>query len=129
MISSDANNALLAKHALTYNSREQVTSATVTDPVTNATRTLTNVYCEPADVTAGNCPQVGLLRRVDGPRTDVNDLRDYAACAQNLYRATTRSDSFLARLCMHESLNTSQANGVISRPGFSRVFRGRAYLL
>ncbi len=74
----DAGNALVAKQALTYNSREQVLTATVTDPATNATRTLTYTYCEQADVAAGQCPLVGLLRRIDGPRTDVQDHTDYA---------------------------------------------------
>jgi RHS repeat-associated protein len=74
----DAGNALVAKQTLTYNSREQVLTATATDPATNATRRTTFAYCEAADVSAGTCPRVGLLKTLDGPRTDVSDVTTYA---------------------------------------------------
>ncbi len=34
-------------------------------------------YCEQADVTAGTCPLIGQIIKVDGPRTDVSDLTTY----------------------------------------------------
>ncbi len=68
---------LVAKHTTTYNARQQANSATVTDPTTNATRTTTLAYCEQSDVTAGTCPIVGQLRRVDGPRSGSSDVVDY----------------------------------------------------
>jgi RHS repeat-associated protein len=34
-------------------------------------------YCSQSDVTAGTCPLVGLLRSVDGVRTDVPDITTY----------------------------------------------------
>ncbi len=73
----DASGALVAKHSVTYNARQQVTSTTATDPTTNATRTATFTYCEQADVNDNTCPLVGQLGRVDGPRSDVNDVLDY----------------------------------------------------
>lgn len=45
-------------------------------------------YCEQADVDAGTCPVLGLVTKVDGPRTNVSDITsvsyfaaDDAACA------------------------------------------------
>lgn len=51
---------------------------TETDPATQRTRTWTYSYCQQADVDQGTCPLVGLLRQVDGPRTNVSDLTTYA---------------------------------------------------
>ena len=61
---------------ITRNARLQPTSAAVRDTVTNEIRTSTFSYCEAADVAAANstCPILGLLKSVDGPRTDVNDI-------------------------------------------------------
>lgn len=58
------------------NSRLQPVTVTVRDTVTNELRATTFAYCETADVTApnSNCPTLGLLKSVDGPRTDVNDV-------------------------------------------------------
>lgn len=58
------------------NARLQPVSLAVRDTVTNEVRTTTYAYCEAADVAATNstCPILGLLKSVDGPRTDVNDV-------------------------------------------------------
>ncbi|TXI48654.1 MAG: RHS repeat protein [Lysobacter sp.] len=64
----------VAQRTMAYNARRQPTSVTVTDPATNAARTRTLTYCEQADVAAGTCPIIGLLKTVDGPRTDVGDV-------------------------------------------------------
>ena len=47
-------------------------------------------YCEPAGVTAGTCPIVGLVLSIDGPRTDISDVTTYtyrqlddSTCASN----------------------------------------------
>jgi len=74
----DAVNVLVGKQAWTYNSRGQNLTATQVDPVTNALRTTTTTYCEQADVTAGTCPLIGLVKAIDGPRTDVSDVTTYA---------------------------------------------------
>jgi RHS repeat-associated protein len=76
----DMANTLKAKTAWTYNSRNQVTSITRTDPsvTPNVTRAATVTYCEAADVAANTCPFVGLVKAVDGSRTDVNDVITYA---------------------------------------------------
>ncbi|MEG3790981.1 DUF6531 domain-containing protein, partial [Lysobacter sp. CCNWLW3] len=62
------------------NARQQPTSVAVRDTATNATRTTAYAYCEAADVAASNstCPLLGLLKSVDGPRTDVGDVTTYA---------------------------------------------------
>ncbi|NUO75851.1 MAG: RHS repeat protein [Lysobacter sp.] len=67
------------------NARQQATSVTVHDTVTNATRTTTYAYCEAADVAASNstCPLLGLPKSVDGPRTDVSDVATYAYYASD----------------------------------------------
>ncbi|KRA17312.1 hypothetical protein ASD69_11435 [Lysobacter sp. Root604] len=65
---------------ITRNARQQATAVTVRDTTTNATRTTAYAYCEAADVAASNstCPLLGLLKSVDGPRTDLNDVTAYA---------------------------------------------------
>lgn len=68
------------------NARLQPASVTVKDTATpNETRTTTYTYCEQADVTAGTCPLVGQVIKVDGPRTDVADVTTYT------YRASDES--------------------------------------
>ncbi|TXI47602.1 MAG: RHS repeat protein, partial [Lysobacter sp.] len=62
----------------TRNARQQVVQTQWKDLADNATRTATYTYCEQADVAGGLCPQVGLLLRMDGPRSDTNDLVHYA---------------------------------------------------
>ena len=80
----------LQRTSYTYNSRGQVLTATITDPATSASRTTTLSYCEPTDVSAGICPLAGLLKSVDGPRSDVADVTtftyraaDEAGCASS----------------------------------------------
>ncbi|QWP75986.1 RHS repeat protein [Lysobacter sp. K5869] len=61
------------------NVRLQPASIAVRDTTTNEVRTTTYAYCEAADVAAANstCPTLGLLKSVDGPRTDVSDIVSY----------------------------------------------------
>lgn len=61
------------------NTRLQPSSVSVRDVVTNEVRTTSYAYCEETDVTASNssCPIVGLLKRIDGARTDVNDVTNF----------------------------------------------------
>lgn len=62
-----------------FNSRRQPTANTVTDTASGQTRITSYTYCEAADVAAaGSCPVEGLLKSVDGPRTDVADAVTYA---------------------------------------------------
>jgi len=58
------------------NARLQPVSVAVRDTVTNEVRTTAYAYCEAADVAAANstCPTLGLLKSVDGPRSDVVDV-------------------------------------------------------
>ncbi len=63
----------------TRNARLQPVTVAVRDTTTNEVRTTSYVYCEAADVSAvnGTCPTLGLLKSVDGPRTDVNDITTF----------------------------------------------------
>ncbi|MFH7518936.1 hypothetical protein, partial [Pseudomonas syringae group genomosp. 7] len=55
-----------------FNTRRQPTTNTVTDTASGQARITSYTYCEAADVVAaGSCPVEGLLKSVDGPRTDV----------------------------------------------------------
>lgn len=72
-----ANHVAKHRQTFTYNSRGQVLTANTIDPTTSAVRTVTLTYCEQADVDAGICPLVGLLKTVDGARTDVADITSY----------------------------------------------------
>ncbi|TXI48173.1 MAG: RHS repeat protein [Lysobacter sp.] len=77
----DASGVLKAKIAWTRNSRDQIVTMTVTDPTVtpNVTRTTVYAYCEQADVTAGACPFVGLLKSVDGARASpIVDVTTYS---------------------------------------------------
>ena len=75
----NAANTLVERRTYAYNARGQVASVTQIDPVNAATRTTTYTYCEAPDVALINstCPLLGLLKSVDGPRNDVNDLTTY----------------------------------------------------
>lgn len=84
----DSGNVLIAKTVWTLNGRGQQLTSSILDPQTSATRTLTNQYCEQADVSAGVCPLVGLLLSADGARSDVVDrtemtyrMVDHGSCA------------------------------------------------
>ncbi len=66
------------QQSFTYNSRAQVLTQTTTDPVTSISRTTTTTYCEQADVDAATCPLIGLVKTMDGARTDVADTITYA---------------------------------------------------
>jgi len=67
--------ALIRARGWTYNARGQVLSESVSDGF-GSKRTSTFTYCEAGDVSnvALGCPSVGLLRLIDGPRTDVEDV-------------------------------------------------------
>ena len=111
----DAAGTLVGKVGWIYNTRGQVQTQTQTDPVTNALRTTTMTYCESADVSAvgSTCPILGLLKSVDGPRTDVSDVTTYA-----YYPTTDQSGCATQGGICHDKgdLNTvtSAANGTVN---------------
>jgi RHS repeat-associated protein len=83
-----ANYVTRQQRSFTYNSRSQVATETTTDPATSQSRTTTTSYCESSDVSGGTCPFVGLVKSVNGPRTDVADtvaytyrVADHPSCA------------------------------------------------
>ncbi len=82
---SNSNRILFVEtdHSLTdvsRNARLQPTAITLTDLDTNASRVTSINYCEAADLSGGSssCPFVGLVKSVDGPRTDALDSISYA---------------------------------------------------
>lgn len=82
----DAGNVLINATAHTYNTRGQALSTTETDPVTGQSRTATTSYCEQADVAAGTCPWVGLVKAEVAPGGTLPTTYTYypsddAACA------------------------------------------------
>lgn len=79
----DPNGNLWTKEQWTYNARGQQLTSSAIDPASGEVRTTTTTYCEAADVQAGTCPIVGLTIRVDGPRTDVNDVTTFSYYAQD----------------------------------------------
>lgn len=90
----NASNALVARQKWSINSRGQISASCDIDvsipsagtytcgASTNApagVRQTRTTYCEAADVAAANstCPILGLVKSVDGPRTDVDDITTY----------------------------------------------------
>ncbi|QWP77213.1 RHS repeat protein [Lysobacter sp. K5869] len=61
------------------NARLQPISVSVRDTETNEARTTSYSYCEAGDIAAANstCPILGLLKSVDGPRTDIADVTTF----------------------------------------------------
>lgn len=91
-----ASNRLLASRVADrevrygYNARVQPAQVAVKDLLTGDVRNTTMLYCEASDVAvAGStCPIEGLVKSIDGPRTDVSDVTaytyypaDHASCA------------------------------------------------
>ncbi|MBD8695725.1 RHS repeat protein, partial [Stenotrophomonas sp. CFBP 13718] len=60
---------------ITRNARMQPVSITVQDLVSGQSRVTTLAYCE---AVGADCPEIGLLRSVDGPRSGVADTVTYA---------------------------------------------------
>ncbi|MBL8263232.1 MAG: RHS repeat protein [Xanthomonadaceae bacterium] len=74
---SGSNYVTKQQQSFTYNSSGQVLTRTTIDPATSQSRTVTTNYCTQADVDAAVCPRVGLVKSVDGARTDVADITTY----------------------------------------------------
>ncbi|MDQ3288353.1 MAG: DUF6531 domain-containing protein, partial [Pseudomonadota bacterium] len=62
------------RRTLQYNERGQTVEVATTDRLSDEVRLQTLTYCEQAAVDAGECPTLGRLMRVDGPRSDVEDV-------------------------------------------------------
>jgi len=112
------------------NARLQPSSITVGDNATGDTRVTTLTYCE---AVGQDCPQVGLLRSVDGPRSDVADAITYAwytaddaGCAtggicafrkgdlHSIANASGQVTEYLAYDGAGRVLSVKDANGVIT---------------
>jgi RHS repeat-associated protein len=79
----DSTGVLFAKTVWTHNARGQVLTETRTDAASSTSRATATTYCEAADVSAGTCPFVGLMKSIDGPRTDVTDVTSVAYYASD----------------------------------------------
>lgn len=146
-VSAKVGSAWVPKQRTTwaYNSRGQLSVATVTDPAATpvVSRTTTTSYCEQADVDAGACPIVGLVTSVDGPRAGAVDvmtfhyrMTDDPACAnapaQCAYRkgdlwktvnALGQSREVLGRDGNARPRSVRDANGVITDFEYDAVGR------
>jgi RHS repeat-associated protein len=85
-------NVLEARSTYKYNSRGQFTAmcqidpddttamayvcGSATDPSLGVRQSATS-YCEQADVASGDCPIIGLVKSLDGPRIGVSDITTY----------------------------------------------------
>ncbi len=74
----NAAGQVVSQTNMDYSATGQLLTTTSLDPSILVTRTATRAYCEQADVDVGTCPRVGLLKSIDGPRTDVSDTNAYA---------------------------------------------------
>jgi YD repeat-containing protein len=130
----DAAGVLKSKTQWTYDTSGRLTATTQTDPSTNATRTITLAYCTQADVTAGTCPTIGLLKAVDGSLAGSNDTTTYtyrqadaATCATapatcpyrkgDLWKVTnalTQTIEILASDGTGRVLSAKDANGIVT---------------
>lgn len=87
-VTTNAKGVVVAQESWTYNARGQVTAACAIDATVTATyacgsqaqapagiRQTSYTYCDAVD--SNQCPRVGLLLTVDGPRTDMADITRY----------------------------------------------------
>ncbi|MGH8106776.1 MAG: type IV secretion protein Rhs, partial [Arenimonas sp.] len=146
---ANGTNVLETKTKYAYNSRGQVTAVCQINPSVSAAmsyvcgsstnaptgvRQSTTTYCEQADITASNCPLVGLVTSSNGPRTDASDVTmfiyyqtDDATCAASpttcphrkgdLWKITNAAlhvTEYLAYDGTGHALKTKDANNVIT---------------
>lgn len=95
----ESNRLVLRKTAqletrISRNARFQPVHISQRDLTNGEIRVTTYSYCEASDVAAGgDCPVLGLLRKMDGPRSDVDDAlsfsyhNDPARCSPNPFEA------------------------------------------
>jgi RHS repeat-associated protein len=123
----DAGNVLRAKSTWTYNSRGQVLTSNRIDPATSVTRSATTTYCEQSDVDAGTCPLVGLVKSVDGERTDVADVTTFTyRAADDPACATTPSTCAYRKGDLWKVTNAAgQVSEILSFDGAGRVLSAK----
>ncbi|MFL0798894.1 MAG: hypothetical protein K6L80_00475 [Agarilytica sp.] len=95
-----------------YNANGQVISRTVTDTDTSESRTWTYDYCSAGEA---NCVE-GLLKNVDGPRTDVTDVTTYQYNTDGTLKATVNALGHTSQILNYDDagrpLTVEDANGV-----------------
>ncbi|MDA8449214.1 hypothetical protein M4R23_07295 [Acidovorax sp. GBBC 3332] len=139
----DAAGKPVAGYMRTFNARGQMLASTqFQSSQTAAVRTSTTTYCENDDISAGTCPLLGLVIKVDGPRSDKADVTTYtyrmadapncatisAACPYrkgDLWKVTNalgQVTEYLAYDGAGRALSVKSANGVVT--DFSYHSRG-----
>jgi RHS repeat-associated protein len=123
----DAGNVLRAKSTWTYNTRGQVLTANRIDPATSTTRTTATTYCEQSDVDVGACPLIGLVKSVDGERTDVADVTTFTyRAADDPACATTPSTCAYRKGDLWKVMNAAgQVSEILSFDGAGRVLSAK----
>ncbi|WP_241685100.1 RHS repeat domain-containing protein [Xanthomonas euvesicatoria] len=121
------------------NARLQPQQVITTDVASGQTRVLSMNYCEAADVAAGgDCPVLGLLKSIDGPRTDIDDRTIYnyypidaAGCETGtgacLYRKGDLRRTINARGQIRENLSYDAAGRVLSAVDENGVLTDYSY--
>lgn len=138
----DASNSLVTREIWAINSRGQTTATCQIDVGVPAAMNYTcgaaanapagvrqtrTTFCEAADVAAAGstCPILGLVKSVDGPRTDVNDITTYS-----YYPADAASCASQPASCSHRKGDlwkvtnaNAQVTEFLSYDGAGRVLR------
>ena len=123
----DAAGSLVSRQTWSYNARGQTLTQSRIDPLTGTARTSSFAYCEAADVAATNstCPLLGLLKSIDGPRTDVSDVTSYVYYgADHPSCATAPAECAYRKGDLWKVTNAmGQASEVLAYDGAGRVLR------
>jgi RHS repeat-associated core domain len=126
----NASGTTVAQTTTTYNTRHQVTTITVSDPVLSTSRTTTLTYCEAADIGTGGCALLGQLKTVTRPnggvttyayRTSTDPAGAYFT--GDLYQVTDalgHSRTWLSYDADGRPTRTADANGVITDTTYTR---------
>ncbi|MEA9579783.1 RHS repeat-associated core domain-containing protein [Xanthomonas nasturtii] len=122
-----------------YNTRLQLVRVSKIDVATAQERSVNYAYCEPSDAVAGSvCPLTGLLKSVDGPRTDIDDRTTYnyypidaAGCQTGTgpcpYRKGDLKQTINARGQIRENLSYDVAGRVLSAVDENGVLTDYSY--
>ena len=116
--------ALIAKieegggsQTFTYNVRRQLVTVTDKDTASGTTRATTRSYCESVDMSVG-CPWIGLLKTIDGPRTDVSDVTTFAYDTQGDIATITNAAGHVTTYNSYNAhgqpLSMTDPNGVVT---------------
>jgi RHS repeat-associated protein len=116
---------LVGQEGWAYNTRGQVKAYCLVDPTItgassyacgsvanapNGVRQTAYAYCESGDVSAGTCPLVGLVKSMDGPRTDASDITTYT-----YYQTDDSTCASLPATCPHRKGDLWKATNALAQ--------------